>query len=178
MTGVTSDLDPTPSRYKGETLPVEQVSWEDATEFCQRLATKTGKDYRLPSEAEWEYACRAETTTAYHFGEKLTSELANYNQERGQTSEVGRYPANRWGLHDMHGNVWEWCQDTWHETYEGAPADGNAWISSDERKFSVLRGGSWDDFPEGCRSAFRNWNAPGNSFDDVGFRVVCGVART
>jgi formylglycine-generating enzyme required for sulfatase activity len=169
-----------PSNFEGDTLPVEQVSWEDAQEFCRRLSVKTGKDYRLPSEAEWEYACRAGTTTAYHFGATLPSELANHSFEVSQTSEVGRYPANYWGLYDMHGNVWEWCQDRWHETYEGAPTDGSAWEAHDDEaeEKRVLRGGSWFFYPEGCRSAVRVGVAPDGTDFGVGFRVVCGGART
>jgi len=176
---IDKDLDPAPSRFKGDTLPVERVSWEDATEFCRRIAAKTGKAYGLPSEAQWEYACRAETQTTYHFGDRLTAELANYGDRVNQTSEVGRYPANRWGLHDMHGNVWEWCEDHWHETYVGAPEDGSAWISSGESEDPrVLRGGSWNSDPGFCRSAFRDWSAPDFWLNGVGFRVVCGLART
>ncbi|NEP15433.1 MAG: formylglycine-generating enzyme family protein [Leptolyngbya sp. SIO4C1] len=175
---IGKDLDPAPSRFKGDVLPVEQVSWEDATEFCRRLAAKTGKAYSLPSEAQWEYACRAGTQTAYHFGDRLTAELANYRGTMNQTSEVGHYPANRWGLHDMHSNVWEWCEDHWHKTYAGAPEDGTAWISSDESENSrVLRGGSWNLNPEFCRSADRLRGAPGLGVSDSGFRVVCGLAR-
>ena len=146
---IDKDLDLVPSRFEGDALPVEQVSWEDATEFCRRLAAKTGKAYGLPSEAQWEYACRAGTQTAYQFGDRLTEELANYDGTVSQTSEAGRYSANRWGLYDMHGNVWEWCKDHWHGTYEEAPNDGSAWISFGESKNErVLRGGSWVNVPE------------------------------
>ncbi|MEM9814879.1 MAG: formylglycine-generating enzyme family protein [Cyanobacteria bacterium P01_D01_bin.6] len=172
------ELKPEPARFKGDALPVERVSWGAATEFCQRLAAKTGKPYRLPSETEWEYACRAETQTDYHYGDRLTPELANYGKEVGQTSAVGSYSANRWGLYDMHANVWEWCQDQYHSSYEEAPEDGSAWIPSDESENRrVLRGGSWYDFPEDCRWAIRNGFAPVNSNGYVGFRVVCGLAR-
>ena len=116
-----------PSHFKGKNLPVEQVNWNDAIEFCKRLSRKTGKSYRLPSEAEWEYACRAGTTTRYFFGDDLTQQQANFDLNLGKTSPVGTYPANAFGLHDMHGNVWEWCQDYWHGNYDGAPMDGRAW---------------------------------------------------
>ena len=162
------DLNPEPSRFKGDNLPVEQVSWEDAQEFCQRLSVKTGKDYRLPSEAQWEYACRAGTETPFHFGEIITTEIANYNgnstyngspkgERREKTIEVGSFPANDWGLHDMHGNVWEWCEDDYHSSYDRAPNDGSAWVDSDRTKTSkLLRGGSRADAPAYCRSADRN----------------------
>jgi len=163
--------------------PVEQVSWDDAMEFCSRLSQRTGRTYTLPSEAQWEYACRAGTTTPFAFGETITPELANYNSDytygvgrkgefREQTTPVGMFPANAWGLRDMHGNVWEWCLDHWHESYEGAPQDGSAWLV-EEGGNRLLRGGSWYFVPRGCRSAYRRHNPPGNANDDVGFRVVC-----
>ena len=145
------DLEPQPSRFTGDNLPVEQVSWHDAVEFCVRLSKHTSKDYRLPSEAEWEYACRAGTTTPFYFGETITTELANYNgnytygeepkgKYREQTTPVGQFPPNAFGLYDMHGNVWEWCADHWHDNYEGAPTDGSAWLNGNENR-SPLRGG-------------------------------------
>ncbi len=128
-----------PSNFKGDDLPVEQVSWDDAKEFCRRLSEKTGREYRLPTEAEWEYACRAGTTTPFHFGETITDKLANYRASsnyadeasgkyRQTTIAVGSFPPNAFGLHDMHGNVWEWCEDDWHGNYENAPKDGTAWL--------------------------------------------------
>jgi formylglycine-generating enzyme required for sulfatase activity len=123
------------------------------------LSKATGREYRLPSEAEWEYACRAGTTTPFHFGETITTDLANYNgnytygsgskgQYRKQTTDVGSFPANAFGLHDMHGNVWEWCQDTWHENYNGAPTDGSAWVDENaNQNRMILRGGSWYNNP-------------------------------
>jgi formylglycine-generating enzyme required for sulfatase activity len=177
-----------PAKFKGDNRPVEQVSWNDAIEFCDRLSQKLGQPYNLPSEAQWEYACRAGTTTPFHFGETLTTDLANYNGNdtygagpkgiyRDETSEVGSFPPNGFGLYDMHGNVWEWCLDRWHNSYQGAPADGSAWIS-DENKllglFSniVCRGGSWDSFPRSCRCAYGFFSTPAfcNFYD--GFRVV------
>ncbi|MFN6339145.1 MAG: formylglycine-generating enzyme family protein, partial [Cyanobacteriota bacterium] len=154
--------------------PVENVSWKDAMEFCDRLSQRTGRTYTLPSEAQWEYACRAGTTTPFAFGHTLTEKLANYN--KGQTTPVDSFPANAWGLHDMHGNVWEWCLDHWHESYEdeGAPTDGSAWMNKDEKGGTrLLRGGSWFSFPGYCRSAYRRRNRPDYANYYVGFRVVC-----
>ena len=172
-----------PSDFKGENRPVENVTWRDAVEFCRRLSEKTGKTYRLPSEAEWEYACRAGTTTAFHFGETLTPDLANYDGNytyasgpkgvyRKQTTDVGSFPPNAFGLYDMHGNVWEWCQDVWHENYNGAPWDGSAWESGGDRHGRLLRGGSWGNYPGYCRSALRVWIDAGYWYNYVGFRVV------
>ncbi len=178
-----------PSYFKGDHRPVEQVSWHDAVEFCQKLSAKTGKQYRLPSEAEWEYACRAGTTTPFHFGQTLTDKLANYDatetynnsplgQYRRQTTEVGSFPANAFGLHDMHGNVWEWCLDHWHDNYNGAPSDGSAWITGGDGSHRMLRGGSWFNDPRVCRSADRNRLNPGNRNSIIGFRVVVSSAWT
>ena len=197
---VNRELKPDPSRFKGNNRPVESVSWEDAVEFCDRLSNHTKRQYRLPSEAEWEYACRAGTTTPFHFGETITTDLANYrgtdNEEykwsgsygqgpkgvyREETTEVGSFGiANNFGLYDMHGNVWEWCQDDWHSNYEGAPTDSNAWINSEESSnMRLLRGGSWYNNPENCRSAYRNHNNLAYDNNGIGFRVVCsGAART
>ncbi|MEO0969873.1 MAG: SUMF1/EgtB/PvdO family nonheme iron enzyme [Cyanobacteria bacterium J06639_18] len=174
-----------PSLFKGEKYPVEQVSWDDAIEFCKKLTEKTGRIYRLPSEAEWEYACRAGTSTAFHFGETITTDLANYNasnysyadapngQYRGRTTEVGSFPPNSFGLYDMHGNVYEWCQDMWHKNYNGAPNDGSAWIRNTDDPRRVLRGGSWRYYADLCRSARRYYNKPELKFSHYGFRVAC-----
>ncbi|MBO1066956.1 MULTISPECIES: formylglycine-generating enzyme family protein [Nostocales] len=189
---VNKELKLDPSHFKGDNRPVEQVSWEDAVEFCDRLSSHTKRQYRLPSEAEWEYACRAGTTTPFHFGETITTDLANYNGkstygdgvegiDRGETTEVGSFGvANNFGLYDMHGNVWEWCQDSWHSNYKGAPTDGSAWLDNEESSNrKLLRGGSWDNDPEDCRSAYRDYYNLGNDHYDIGFRVVCsGAART
>jgi formylglycine-generating enzyme required for sulfatase activity len=172
------DLNPDPSRFKGDDLPVEQVNWYEATEFCKRLSTRTGKNYHLPSEAQWEYACRAETETAYHFGPKLTEELANYNQSVGQTTPVGQYPANQWGLHDIHCNVREWCQDHWHDNFKGAPTDGSAWVEGGNANRRVQRGGSWLFNPRYCRSAYRSSYGPDYRDSGFGFRVCCPAPRT
>jgi len=164
-------LELNPSRFEGEDRPVEQVSWEDAVEFCQRLSELTGRRYRLPSEAEWEYACRAGTTTPFYFGETLTDKLANYNARK--TTPVGSFPPNAFGLYDLHGNVQEWCVDHWHGNYKGAPTDGSAWLDTDKSETHVLRGGSWDLIPRDCRSAFRGSFNPVSRFNVIGFRVVC-----
>jgi formylglycine-generating enzyme required for sulfatase activity len=172
-----------PSDFTGKNRPVENVSWYEAQDFCQKLSQKTGRTYRLPSESEWEYACRADTTTAFHFGATLTTDLGNYNgsfsyqtepegQYREQTTAVGQFLPNAFGLYDMHGNVWEWCDDIWHETYEGAPTDGSAWKEGGDRRFRPLRGGSWDFVPWYCRAATRDPFAADYRDYDVGFRVV------
>jgi formylglycine-generating enzyme required for sulfatase activity len=180
--------------------PVENVSWHDAMEFCNRLSQRTGRHYTLPSEAQWEYACRAGSTTPFHFGATITPDLANYDgnityangpkgEYRKQTTPVRMFPANAWGLHDMHGNVLEWCLDQWHASYEGAPADGNAWLSTTEPTEQttrdtgndsdteegrrLLRGGSWLINPWFCRSATRHRRRPVSASYVVGFRVVC-----
>jgi len=190
------ELKPNPSRFQhpGEARllkneastdarPVDRVSWDDAMEFCRRLSQRTGRTYTLPSEAQWEYACRAGTSTPFAFGETITPELANYDgnynygqgrkgEFREQTTPVGMFPANAWGLQDMHGNVLEWCLDHWHKSYEGAPQDGSAWLV-EEGGNRLLRGGSWYFFPGYCRSAARHPTPPVLTLDLIGFRVVC-----
>ncbi|MEO1068108.1 MAG: formylglycine-generating enzyme family protein, partial [Cyanobacteria bacterium J06638_6] len=185
-----------PSRFSdhGANRPVEQVSWDDAVAFCKKLSQQTGRTYRLPSEAEWEYACRAGTTTPFYFGATITTDLANYrgtdweykgntypgNYGQGPhgdfreiTVEVGSFPPNAFGLYDMHGNVWEWCADHWHDNYDGALTDGTAWLSSDESAKRLLRGGSWVADPRFCRSAYRFRLALDLGNGLLGFRVVC-----
>lgn len=169
---VERDLEPDPSRFKGDQRPVEMVSWHDAQEFCRRLSQRTGQRYGLPSEAQWEYACRAGSSTPFYFGATLTPEQANYNDF--ETVDVASYPANAWGLHDMHGNVWEWCQDHWHSDYEGAPNDGSAWEDCGPGEvLRLLRGGSWNIHPAYCRSAYRNFDHPDDRNYNFGFRVCC-----
>jgi formylglycine-generating enzyme required for sulfatase activity len=177
-------------RFRGEQRPVVGVSWHDAMAFCQRLRLRTGKNYTLPSEAQWEYACRAGTTTHFHFGETISTELANYNgsevyangekgEYRRQTTDVDQFYANSWGLYDMHGNVWEWCADHWHSSYNGALEDGRPWIEPEndknehKAKSRLLRGGSWFTVPLICRSAYRSSLHPADLNDSVGFRVCC-----
>jgi formylglycine-generating enzyme required for sulfatase activity len=183
-----------------EQRPVENVSWLEAMEFCSRLSQRTARHYTLPSEAQWEYACRAGTNTPFHYEETITPALANYHgnftyangpkgEYRKQTTPVGMFPANAWGLQDMHGNVWEWCLDHWHRSYEGAPTDGSAWLKPSEQNNKattkggkdntsdegdrLLRGGSWFNFPGLCRSACRDRFRPDLAFSFVGLRVVC-----
>ncbi|GCA77672.1 serine/threonine-protein kinase pkn1 [Microcystis aeruginosa NIES-2520] len=198
--------------------PVERVNWYEAVEFCQRLSKLTGRDYRLPSEAQWEYACRAmtepldlakgESYPPFYFGETLTDKLANYNASRTYASEpegengkettpVGQFPPNAFGLYDLHGNVWEWCMDDWHDNYENAPSDGSAWLDNNQEEnidaenslestekdennpYSVMRGGSWGFNPYGCRSAVRiNIYRRDYRGYSLGFRVVCVFGRT
>ncbi|MDJ0517513.1 MAG: formylglycine-generating enzyme family protein [Trichodesmium sp. MO_231.B1] len=189
------DLDPDPSNFKEpyqdidrSQRPVENVNWYEAVEFCKRLSKLTGRNYRLPSEAEWEYACRAGTTTPFHFGETITTDLANYwgtgdegfygeglkGEFRQQTTPVGYFKvANSFGLSDMHGNVREWCADKWHDNYENAPSDRKPRLNGNDSRLP-LRGGSWFDTPNHCRSAFRNTNYRRNTLSNsFGFRVVC-----
>ncbi|MBD2312031.1 SUMF1/EgtB/PvdO family nonheme iron enzyme [Desertifilum sp. FACHB-1129] len=196
---VERSLEADPARFKGDNRPVEQVSWFDAVEFCARLSKKVGREYSLPSEAQWEYACRAGTTTPFYFGETITTQLVNYDgnytyaeepkgEYRKKTTPVGSFPPNAFGLYDMHGNVREWCLDDWHDSYQGAPEDGSAWLDGNDNlsqkpndSKAVLRGGSWIDNPDYCRSAFRYYDyilVRGNYGSNIGFRVVCVAGRT
>ena len=207
---IERDLKPDPSYFKDDyekynrwSRPVEQVSWLDAKEFCARLSQKTERNYQLPSEAQWEYACRAGTTTPFHFGETITTDLANYRgkddeenkwsgsygrgpkgEDREQTTPVGYFKvANVFGLYDMHGNVYEWCEDDRHDNYEGAPNDGSPWVSSNQdttkSTTKVLRGGSWGNYPRWCRSADRNYYISVETDDYIiGFRLVSFPPRT
>jgi len=192
LTKVKIDLSPDPSNFKGNNRPVEQVSWLEVREFCARLSKHSGREYRLPSEAEWEYACRAGTTTPFHFGETIAPELVNYDGEnpygdapkgeyRKQTTDVGSLKvSNAFGLFDMHGNVWEWCADDWHDSYAGAPTDSQVWINdiknyeAPETK-KLLRGGSWVVDAQYCRSANRDQCDAHGRYDFIGFRVVGGL---
>jgi formylglycine-generating enzyme required for sulfatase activity len=177
-------------RVKGmntDDFPVEQVSWEDVVTFLEELSAlkaerEEGRVYRLPSEAEWEYACRAGTTTGFHYGDSLSSTQANFDgnyphgkrtkgEYLGRPCQVGSYPPNGFGLYDMHGNVWEWCSDFYEADHyancvrrdPAGPVDGSA---------RVIRGGGWNDFGQDLRAAYRDWSAPGNRRDNLGFRVV------
>jgi len=162
-----------PSNFKGNQRPVEKVSWWEAIAFCEKLRGKSDRVFRLPSEAEWEYACRAGTETPFYFGETISTEQVNHNQHYKQTTDVGIFPPNSFGLYDMHGNVWEWCADHWHPNYNGALKDGSAWKTSNDKDSRLLRGGSWDYNPDRCRSASRRQDSPGNQYNSIGFRVAC-----
>jgi formylglycine-generating enzyme required for sulfatase activity len=174
-----------PSKWKGSRNSVEMVSWDEATEFCRQATTELrrrkllGDDevVRLPAEAEWEYACRAGTTTAYGFGDSA-DDLKDYAwfkaNSKGEDPPVGKKKPNAWGLYDLHGYVWEWCQDAWHDSYEGAPADGSAWEEKDAKE-RVVRGGSWADEAPSLRSAFRGHQPAGQRSDTIGFRCVRAV---
>ena len=171
-----------PSYFKNNPQnPVEKVSWDDAQAFCKKLSQLTGKTYRLPTETEWEYACRAGTTTRYYFGDDA-NQLGDYawydGNSQGTTHPVGQKKPNGWGLYDMSGNVWEWCEDNWHYNYENAPRDGSAWLTNDNDD-RILRGGSWGNYPDDCRSAIRNYGIrrDGRNLGN-GFRVVCVFGRT
>lgn len=198
---IERDLDPDPSDHKGDDHPVEHVSWYDAIEFCARLSRHTGRNYRLPSEAEWEYACRAGTTTPFHFGESLPPPTANYDSNQTchnspadvcrprpwesfrpghweicpqRTTAVGHYEVtNAFGLYDMHGNVFEWCLDVFQDGYEGAPTDGSAWLTGGNDSQRMLRGGVWNFCAWQCRSAHRNRDEAESRNGNIGFRVVC-----
>jgi formylglycine-generating enzyme required for sulfatase activity len=185
-------LTPAPSRFEGDDRPVEQVSWLDVQEFCARVSQMAGRTCRLPTEAEWEYACRAGTTTPFHFGATISPQFANYDgnytydrgkkgQYQEETVAVGSFGVtNTFGLYDMHGNVRQWCEDHWHDNYEGAPKNGSAWIDlkAKENALRVLRGGSWLYDPMYCRSASRYWSAARFHNDDIGFRVVYSPVST
>lgn len=172
-----------PGFAQSELHPVVGVSWLDAQRYLAWLSERTGQRYRLPSEAEWEYACRAGTRTAFSFGDSISTELANYDgnftynggvrgEYRRGTTAVTQFAPNPWGLHDMHGNVWEWVQDVMHDSYEGAPLDGSAWEEGGDRARRILRGGSWLYNPRYLRSALRNGFSAVMANDIVGFRVV------
>jgi formylglycine-generating enzyme required for sulfatase activity len=158
-------------KFRGDDRPMETVSWEDCQEFCQKLRQLTGKPVRLPTEAEWEYACRAGTTADYSSGdgEEVLKKLAWYKSNSdGQTHPVGQKKPNDWGLYDMHGNVWEWCQD-----WKGSYSDGNQTDpkGANSGQYRVLRGGAWYRDHDSCRAASRFWNAPADRYDHSGCRV-------
>jgi formylglycine-generating enzyme required for sulfatase activity len=191
LDAVDHDLTADPSYFKGNNLPVERVSWHPAVEFCQRLKKLTNRPYRLSSEAEWEYACRAETTTPFYFGSTISTQVANYKSDtqdivlatydlskvkQATTVAVDHFQiANRFGLCNMHGNVWEWCQDQWQQSYHHKLSgnDARQKTSQAQADHRVVRGGSWFSPPEECRSASRFHFRPNNRNRNVGFRVIC-----
>jgi formylglycine-generating enzyme required for sulfatase activity len=208
--GIDRDLDPKPSFFRNIDLPVESITWNEAEEFCLRLAAITGRRYRLPSEAEWEYVCRAGTVTPFNVGPTITTDLANYCGTggavcgdsdgksiasdvyndvkygsgaydqgptgifRATTTRPRTFPPNRFGIYDMHGNVWEYCLDKVADSYADAPGDGAAYLSG-PRDARILRGGSWSHNPAICRSAYRDSIDPGSSGwqGRIGLRVAC-----
>ncbi len=183
---INHQLVPDPSFFKGANRPVENISWFEAVEFCDRLTQKTGINYHLPSEAEWEYACRAGSKTPFHFGYTISPEVANYDatyaygygsqgEYRQETTTVGSFDvANSYGLYDMHGLVLEWCADTWHENYRNAPADAKPWMD-DSNSHRVLRGGSWYMVAGLCRSAARFKYLPDVWLNHIGFRIAMSM---
>lgn len=171
-----------PSRWKGPRNSVEMTNWNEATDFCRRVTAElrqrkllaADEVIRLPTEAEWEYGCRAGTTTAYSFGDEAAKlrDHAWFNENaKGEDPPVGRKKPNDWGLYDMHGYIWEWCQDSWHPNYEGAPSDGRAWMEKDSTE-RVVRGGSWADGADACRCAYRHHVSADRRSDAIGFRCV------
>jgi len=171
-----------PARFKGDSNPVEKISWNDAKEFIRKLNRKEGTNkYRLPTEAEWEYACRAGTKTPFSTGDCISTDQANYNgnypmpgcskgRYRGKTTEVASFTPNKWGLYDMHGNVWEWCEDWYKKDYPSGHVTDPKGLSSGSSR--VLRGGSWIGDARSVRSADRNRNNPDYGYGDFGFRVA------
>jgi formylglycine-generating enzyme required for sulfatase activity len=161
-----------PGFEQADDHPVVCVNLLDAQAYVRWLGERSGgKRYRLLSEAEWEYCCRAGTTTRYSIGDEITPEHANFGRDSNGTTSITKFASNPWGLRDMHGNVWEWCEDSWHDDYEGAPDDGSVWQGGEE-SLRVLRGGSWVDDPRFLRSACRFGDLPRNRNVNVGFRVA------
>lgn len=175
-----------PSYFKGDSLPVEKVSWYDATEFCQRLTKHTHRKYRLPTESEWEYACRGGTTTAFHCGEIITTHFANYdgrkayileptNKYERKTTPVNSFTPNPFGLYDLHGNVWEWCQDNYSTVYKAKSIDDSSDYANSKNQPKSVRGGSWSLNPGSCRSSKRSGYLPESSYNFLGFRIICDL---
>jgi formylglycine-generating enzyme required for sulfatase activity len=159
-------------------LPVANVSWKDAVAYCEWLTKKTMRDYRLPSESEWEFACRANSRMPFSFGEIISIKSANFLFDEnglrvgiGHRTSVEAYLPNRFGFHDFHGNVCEWVADTWHLDYSGAPGDGLAWVNVKDNCY-VIRGGAWDYLPSLLRSSWRDWRPADFHADNLGFRVA------
>ena len=170
-----------PSHFKGDDRPVENVSWNDSQKFIKELNSETGRNYRLPSESEWEYAARGGTRSEEYLyaGSDKLSEVGWYNKNSGEeTQSVGQLLPNELGLYDLSGNVWEWCEDDWHDDYKGAPVDGSAWIDAPKRgTYRVNRGGGWIHDARYCRVSYRNYNSPGNRDINIGFRLVLSPSQ-
>ena len=171
---VKEDMNAMPSVFKGSLYPVVQISWYDAQEFCARLSERTKRTYRLPSEAEWEYACRASTTTPFHFGKTVTQRPSNCSGYEIGTTEVTKYQPNSFGLYDMHGNVFEWCYDVWHDNYDRSPTNGSARVEGCT-DYRVSRGGSFKSSGFYCRSASRHRSNASFRSRYIGFRVCYSV---
>lgn len=187
MPAVAREIDATPACFEGDSHPVECVSWHDAHEFCARLTRASGHALRLPSEAEWEAACRAGSRTPFHYGDTVTAAHARYETSHvyaaeapagtpRSTAPVGQHAPNALGLHDMHGNVWEWCADRWHDTYAGAPLDGRPWQDGGRGDWRSLRGGSWADAPGKLRSASRSGYPAAAGNRVIGLRIALSLA--
>jgi formylglycine-generating enzyme required for sulfatase activity len=174
---------PDHARNEDGELPVVRVSWQDAQDYCRWLSEQTRRAYRLPSEAEWEYACRAGSCTVFARGDEITPTEANFLYDEhgmriglGRRTRVGSYPPNAFGFHDLHGNVCEWVEDTWHPSYSSAPNDGRAWVETEDSRH-VVRGGAWDYLPRLLRSSWRDWRPAGHRADNLGFRVATNDLR-
>ena len=178
-----SSFDVRCSSAHGFNLPIIRVSWQDAVAYCEWLTAQTGRSYRLPTEAEWEYACRADTNSPFFFGHDIFVTHANFLYDENGTrigpggrTPVGHYAPNAFGLHDMHGNVCEWVADIWHPDYNGAPADGAAWLQPGNSQ-RVIRGGAWDYLPRLLRSSWRDSRFATHRADNIGFRVATSDLR-
>ena len=172
-----SDKNPSGFKTCGDNCPVEKVSWDMAQDYIRKLNAKSGRQYRLPSEAEWEFAARAGTSTQYFWGDSIGRNNANCDGcgspwDNKTTAPVKQFKPNAYGLYDMHGNVWEWVEDVWHGNYNGAPMDGSAWVSGGEQKYRVLRGGSWYGIPRFLRSADRDRDTADDGDSNTGFRLA------
>ena len=185
---VSRNLKAKPSFFKGRNLPVEKISWLDAQEFCKRLSKYSARNYRLPTESEWEYACRGKTDTIFSFGNFITPELANYDSQQNnnskgknstietkKTTPVDKFYPNPFGLYDCHGNVWEWCEDDYTDNYICHPRDGSAYYEQTNNLEKVVRGGSWSLAPSYCRSSKRNSYILDSTYNFIGMRVVCVI---
>lgn len=162
-----------------ESYPVVNITFPEVMAYLRELSASFGRNYRLPSESEWEYACRAGSSTVFPQGASLAAQDANFLYDEqgceigaGHITPVGHYPANAFGLFDLLGNVCEWTSDTWHPSYEGAPDDGSAWMHAGKNAFRTIRGGAWDHLPRVLRASWRDWAPEQARWDNLGFRVA------